>query len=337
MSTPSIGFFTRLLDDVPQAERYEIALRQIEAAERLGYRSAWIAQHHFDASEGGLPSPFVLLGAAAQRTSSIRLGTAVVTLAHENAVRVAEDASVVDALSAGRLELGLGTGANPRALVAFGEDPERRREIFAEKYARLHDLLDGSAQDVQLSPPADGLTDRLWQATFSERGARGIGADGDGLLLSRHQPIEDGVLRPVHEIQEPVVAACLEALPSGRTPRILASRSVFVFDEADREVAERTAREHIAPFLARATGADTANATLAELLAWSSTAFGTPEQVTEVLARDTIAARATEVSVQAHSVDPAPELVDRSIELFAREVAPALGWTVGAAREEVPA
>lgn len=326
--TPSIGFFTRLLDDVPQPERYAIALRQIAAAESLGYRSAWIAQHHFDAAEGGLPSPFVLLGAASQLTSRIRLGTAVVTLAHENAVRVAEDAAVVEALSGGRLELGVGTGASPRALEAFGEDPARRREIFAAKYARLRELLDAASEDVELSPAVPGLGDRIWQATFSERGARDIGAAGDGLLLSRHQPTEDNVPRPVHVIQEPVVETYLAALPSGATPRILASRSVFVFDESEREVAERAARAHIAPFLAKATGIDTSTASLDDLLTWSSTAFGTPEQVVEVLAKDTIAARATEVSIQAHSVDPAPELVDRSIELFAREVAPSLGWDV---------
>ena len=74
---PTIGFFTRILDDVDAAARYRIALDQISLAERLGYRTAWVAQHHLDGDEGGLPSPFVLLAAAAARTSRIRLGTAI--------------------------------------------------------------------------------------------------------------------------------------------------------------------------------------------------------------------------------------------------------------------
>jgi alkanesulfonate monooxygenase SsuD/methylene tetrahydromethanopterin reductase-like flavin-dependent oxidoreductase (luciferase family) len=50
-----LGFFTRLLDDVEPGERYRLAAEQIIHAERHGFDSAWIAQHHFHADEGGLP------------------------------------------------------------------------------------------------------------------------------------------------------------------------------------------------------------------------------------------------------------------------------------------
>src|SRR5699024_11919989 len=98
-TVPRIGFFTRLLDEGTAAQRYGWALEQILQAERAGFATAWIAQHHFNANEGGLPSPWPFLGAAAQATARIRLGTAVVTLPHENAVRTAEDAAVVDVRS----------------------------------------------------------------------------------------------------------------------------------------------------------------------------------------------------------------------------------------------
>ena len=78
--TPTIGFFTRVLDRTSAPERYRIALEQIELAERLGYESAWVAQHHLDGAEGGLPSPFVLLAAAAARTQRHRRGPAILTL-----------------------------------------------------------------------------------------------------------------------------------------------------------------------------------------------------------------------------------------------------------------
>ena len=59
MTTPKkLGFFTRLLDRAGAAERYRLATEQIVEAERSGYDSAWIAQHHFHEDEGGLPSSF---------------------------------------------------------------------------------------------------------------------------------------------------------------------------------------------------------------------------------------------------------------------------------------
>ena len=96
-----LGFFTRLLDDVSAGERYRLATEQIVRAEALGFESAWVAQHHFNADEGGLPAPFVFLAHIATRTSRIRLGTGVVTLPLEDPVRVAEDAAVLDLLLGG--------------------------------------------------------------------------------------------------------------------------------------------------------------------------------------------------------------------------------------------
>src|SRR5262245_24641815 len=76
MTAPSslkrLGFFTRLLDQTDAAERYRLATQQIIHAERCGFDSAWIAQHHFHEGEGGLPAPFVFLSQAAVQTSRIR-------------------------------------------------------------------------------------------------------------------------------------------------------------------------------------------------------------------------------------------------------------------------
>src|SRR5579864_9293626 len=84
-----LGFFTRLLDRVSAGDRYRLATEQIVHAEHCGFDTAWIAQHHFDEDEGGLPAPFVFLAQAAARTSTIRLGTGIVTLPLEEPVRVA--------------------------------------------------------------------------------------------------------------------------------------------------------------------------------------------------------------------------------------------------------
>ena len=96
-SPKRLGFFTRLLEEArpPSIIGYT---QQIVQAERCGFNSAWIAQHHFHEGEGGLPAIRFLAQAAVQ-TSRIRLGTGIVTLPLELPVRVAEDAAVTDSSS----------------------------------------------------------------------------------------------------------------------------------------------------------------------------------------------------------------------------------------------
>src|SRR5881409_2814584 len=122
-----LGFFTRLLDQAAPSERYRLATAQIIHAERFGFDSAWIAQHHFHEDEGGLPAPFVFLAQVAARTSRIRLGTGIVTLPLELPIRVAGDAAVLDLTSGGRLEVGVGGGGNLSSYATFGAVPAERR------------------------------------------------------------------------------------------------------------------------------------------------------------------------------------------------------------------
>ncbi|MBN3049897.1 LLM class flavin-dependent oxidoreductase, partial [Pectobacterium brasiliense] len=80
MTKKRLGFITRLLDDVSAKQRYRLATEQIVKAEQLGFDSSWVAQHHFHADEGGLPSPLVFLALVAARTQRIQLGSGVITL-----------------------------------------------------------------------------------------------------------------------------------------------------------------------------------------------------------------------------------------------------------------
>ena len=226
-----LGFFSRLLDDVPAGERYKLAEEQIIFAEELGFETAWVAQHHFHPQEGGLPSPFVFLSNVAAKTKRIKLGTGVITLPMENPVRVAEDAAVVDLLSNGRLELGFGTGGTRESFEVFGVNPDKRGEVYAHHLEVLRhafageDLLDGN----RLYPNAPHLLRRFWMATFSPFGGKLAGEKGDGLMLSRTQPRPaDNLYASLDEIQNPIIDAYLAALPASVKPRIMASRSLFV-------------------------------------------------------------------------------------------------------------
>jgi len=324
-----LGFFTRLLDEATPAERYRLAAEQIGHAESAGLDSAWIAQHHFHESEGGLPAPFAFLGFVAAQTSRIRLGTGIVTLPLENPVRVAEDAAVLDLLSNGRFELGVGTGGNPSAFAAFGLDSVERADIFSRNLDIVRNALAGSplVGGDKLYPPGPQLCSRIWQATFSVSGGTRAGKAGDGLLLSRTQPRSREAPRAsLAEIQHPIIDAYLDALPAGCEPRIMASRSVFAADDRKEalrlaDIGLRRQRDHFV-----AGGHASPGDTLADMITAFDVHVGTPDDVITSLRADSTLERVTDLVFQAHSIDPPHRFILRSIELIAEKVAPALGW-----------
>jgi putative FMN-dependent luciferase-like monooxygenase len=324
-----LGFFTRLLDETGAVERYRLATEQIVHAEAYGFDSAWVAQHHFHEAEGGLPAPLVFLAQVAARTSRIRLGTGIITLPLENPVRVAEDTAVLDLLSGGRLEVGVGTGGTPSSFTAFGLDSANRSEIYDRHLATVRNAWAGHALDGgdTLYPSAPHLNDRVWQATFSTWGGIRAGKAGDGLMLSRTQPRpKETPQATLAEIQHPIIDAYVEALPEGREPRIVASRSVFVADSREEamRLAEKGLRQVIDGFAAK--GHAVPGDSLPEIIAALDTHVGTPGDVIRSLKADTTLERATDLVFQVHSVDPPHSYILRSIELIATEVAPALGW-----------
>ena len=324
-----LGFFTRLLDQADPAERYRLATTQIVHAERFGFDSAWVAQHHFHEDEGGLPGPFVFLAQVAAQTSRIRLGTGIVTLPLELPIRVAEDAAVLDLMSGGRLEVGVGPGGNLSAFAAFGLDSAERGTLLAGHLQVLRDAWAGRPLPGgdRLYPATPHLVERIWQATFTVDGARRAGAAGDGLMLSRAQPRPaDAPDLSLAEIQNPMIDAYLAALPEGREPRILGSRTVFVAD--DRKDAVHFAEAGLGRLqerLAR-SGRATRVGSVSDLVAAFNVHLGTPDDVIASLQADSALARATDLTVQVHSIDPPHPFILRSIELVAEAVAPALGW-----------
>lgn len=183
MTTP-LGYFTHVTGPSDPARAFRETITLAVAAEELGFASFWVAQHHGGALGGLLPSPLVLLAAVAERTSVIRLGTAVITPSLEDPVRLAEDAAVLDALSGGRVELGVGAGADATASSWFGRDHARRH---ADCRAAVHELLH-HLDAPGLVPAADGLAQRLWWATGSAEGVDHAAAAGIGILSGRQGP-----------------------------------------------------------------------------------------------------------------------------------------------------
>ncbi len=324
-----LGFFTRLLDRTDAARRYQLAAEQIQHAEHFGLESAWVAQHHFHADEGGLPSPLVFLAHVGARTRRIRLGTGIITLPLEQPVRAAEDAAVLDLLTSGRLELGVGTGGTAESFTAFGLDSEQRHAIYARHLADFRTALRGDLLPAgKRTYPHDATLDRrVWQATFSVAGGERAGQAGDGLMLSRTQPrAADAPDASLADLQLPIIHAYLKALPKGVEPRIMASRSVFVAD--DTATALRLADEGLRR--AEKRFSDPARpgpfAPLSDLIRFHDVHTGNVDAVVASLRTDETLNYVTDWVFQVHSVDPEHNHILRSIELMATQVAPALGW-----------
>ncbi|SDH04172.1 Flavin-dependent oxidoreductase, luciferase family (includes alkanesulfonate monooxygenase SsuD and methylene tetrahydromethanopterin reductase) [Pseudomonas flavescens] len=319
-----LGFLTHAFGTDPR-QAYRDLIEQFEVAEALGFDGGWIAQHHLSGGFGQLPSPLVLLSAIAARTRHIELGTGVIVLPLEDTLRLAEDAAVLDQLSEGRVQLGLGSGgANLGVFEAFGRDPDRRQDDFQQGIQQLQQALAGTplAGSASLQPPGEALSQRLWHSHGSPQGAVHAAQQGNGLLLgtATHDPLT---------VQKPLADAYLNAWQHNhRAPRIGVVRAVF--PAADRQSAQAELAADIelhVPRLIREGLIDEA-ANLEQHLQLLNVHHGHPEEIIRSLRGDPsllpyadyfIAVVQSESSTQAQ--------VLRRLESIARDIAPALGWT----------
>src|ERR1700758_2210935 len=122
------------------AERLEL----IEAYDRLGFYAYHLTEHH-GTPLAITPSPHLMLAAAAQRTSRLRLGTLITILSLYHPMRVIEEAVTLDQLSNGRLDLGVGRGISPAETSFHGVPGEETQERFDEAFEILRTGLMSSA------------------------------------------------------------------------------------------------------------------------------------------------------------------------------------------------
>jgi len=128
------GFFDQLpcAGSDSERQRYQDLIAQIELGDVLGFDTVWLGELHFSRAFSILADPLMVLAAAAQRTTRIRLGTAVTLLPLHNPVKIAEEAAVADILSDGRLEFGVGRGTAPIHYAGYDIPQEESRDRFEE-------------------------------------------------------------------------------------------------------------------------------------------------------------------------------------------------------------
>jgi alkanesulfonate monooxygenase SsuD/methylene tetrahydromethanopterin reductase-like flavin-dependent oxidoreductase (luciferase family) len=97
--------------DGPVPDFYQRMFEQMEEMDRLGFDHAWVTEHHFALYGGTLPQPPTFMSAIARTTKRIRLGVAINVLPLHNPLEVAESYAMVDVISNGRLDFGVGKGS----------------------------------------------------------------------------------------------------------------------------------------------------------------------------------------------------------------------------------
>jgi len=120
---------------VTPAQRLRDLLEEIELADRLGLDVFGLGEHH--RPDFTVSAPAVVLAAAAERTRSIRLTSAVSVLSSDDPVRVFQDFATLDLLSGGRAEIMAGRGSFIESFPLFGHDLRDYDELFAEKLGLL--------------------------------------------------------------------------------------------------------------------------------------------------------------------------------------------------------
>jgi natural product biosynthesis luciferase-like monooxygenase protein len=317
---------------------YERMLSFLVESEALGFDSIWVNEHHFHPYGGMIPQPPVLLAMVAGRTHRLRLGTSVAVLPLHHPLSTAESYAMVDQLSGGRLEFGIGSG-----FAAF--DHEVMGTPFGERMARTEEALavvlaawtqhpmrfsgryyQFPAVDVW-PPPRQQPHPPIWAAaTRNPETYAWIGARGYHLLTVAY-------VKPLEELAALIATYREAARAHGHDPAKLRVSSHFqVYVSENGAAARRQAEQAIANYLAishaaRSLAHDLSSLprerlSIDRLLEEGRALAGTPDEVATLLQRAIDTLGLTQVDCTFFFGGIPYEEAYRSFTLFAREVMP---------------
>jgi len=196
-------FFQNLGAARSDEEVWRAELQLADRAEGLGYGSVWTVEHHF-ADYTMSPNPLQFLSWVAARTERVKLGSMVCVLPWHDPVRLAEEASVLDHLSGGRLVLGIGRGLARSEFEGFRVDMAESRGLFTEHAEAILDAFDTGtiSHDGELyrQPPARirpaplmPLRGRTYASSISPESAEIMARLGVGVMIFLQKPWEQTV------------------------------------------------------------------------------------------------------------------------------------------------
>lgn len=303
------------------AALYRDIEEQVILGDELGYHGVWVTEHHFR-GRGEVPDPLTLFARLSGVTSRIRLGTSVVCAPFYHPIRLAEQAFLVDALSGGRLDLGVGTGiANEEFGRIWGfdiKDAAARAKEVQEILRQAADLgtvnFEGefySFSDVEISPPAGRpAKDLIW--TAAGRNAIPLAREhGYRLMIPRPLPLAERLR---------INAEYREAVPGGEVIH-LRSGLVAPTRELARQRATEFLREYAAIYLRADWQGGPDSTSFDDIAEKLSFAVGTASEVADKIWAWTEQFDGTEeTAIQFQGPGVSHEHVLESIELFAAEL-----------------
>ena len=315
------GARTKRGDGAADSHAYGDFITYVIEAERLGFRSIFLVEHHFT-GVGQLSASLTLLAYLAARTRTIRLGTAVIVLPWHNPVLLAEQAATVDLLSGGRLDFGVGKGYRDYEFAGFHIPMEEATERFDEAIAAIRQAWTSPGRfshhgkrwrfdDIVVEPqPLQTPHPPLWLAAGSPDSIRRAAREGYNLLLDQLGSVDLTIERAALFRDE-----CRKIGRAYDPSMIGATRALqIVRDEAERQAAYETRARVVRTIgdLARGGG------TIAPPERDDAALLGTPAEIVARLRR--LQAGGVENILL---VDPAATVA--SLQTFACEIMPAFG------------
>jgi len=325
------------------AETYEQRLRMLEVADASGFWCYHLAEHH-GTPLAISPSPNMFLAAAAHRTSRLRLGPLVQLLPLYNPLRNIEEVCILDHLSNGRLELGVGRGVSPEELAIYGVDIAESRQRFEECFDILlqglntgHVDYHGQYYDITNAPvtvmPLQQPYPPLWYPTSSPERVTWVAEHGFNTLFGfTKTPLTD-IANGVALYER--VASEHNGAPDRlnghvATPRLGATRHIYVAptDEEAIEIARPAYNAFDRSFLTRPgrepDGATSRRGDFDTAFEWGGIFAGSPETVRRKV-QDFVDQTGVNYFVGTFAYgNLTTDQVLSSIGLFAKEVMPAI-------------
>jgi alkanesulfonate monooxygenase SsuD/methylene tetrahydromethanopterin reductase-like flavin-dependent oxidoreductase (luciferase family) len=319
--------------DGPAPALYAHWREQALLAEAEGYDTFWATEHHFRDFGGMLPNPQVLMAALAAETLRMRFGTAVSILPLHHPIRIAEDMAMLDVLSGGRIDVGVGRGMPHLEYEVYGADWDSAQDYVEEAI----DVLRGAWTQASftwegkhyrypkpmavLPPPIQQPHPPIWMtANREQEHFRWIGRHGLNLMTLPW-------ILPSYDLSRTLIETYRDGLREGghdpATHQVLGMFPTYVAptDEEARAVAEKYwANWTVLAFGER--GSDILKALSYErVTAEARCLFGSPETCRQAVRRLRDELGLTHVATVQHFGGMPQERVLDSMRLFAREVA----------------
>ena len=323
--------------DGPVAEFYQKMFVQMEEMDRLDYDHVWVTEHHFAHYGGDLPHPPTFMSAIARTTKKIRLGVAINVLPLHNPIDIAESYAMVDVISNGRLDFGVGKGSEAHEYKKYRVD---QNEATGRMYEGVKVILQAwsdqrvnfkgqfyNYENVPVYPkPVQRPHPRFWVGCArSEDSFRWAGENGFHLMTLPYLYRDPGALPALIKIYRQNLA---KAGHEAGAMDILGKFHIYVASSLDKAIEE--AGPYLDNYLVVHRAADTDRKEVGLLIQRDAKTqitegfvlAGDPQRVADMIRKWSVPHGLTTISGTFHFGGMPQEMALKSIRLFAEKVVP---------------